>query len=136
MTGPLPRPIREYESVRDWDRALREQWGGDPLGEEPEKLETLTRFCEFSGRDPDEWLAFCFLRKRDTGARFGSTQRRTASATDFPSRVTKAPFFPSTTKSSIPFVLQPNKGSPQAMASILTMAKASYKVGKTNASAA
>ena len=76
MTGPLPQPIREYESVRDWDRALREQWGGDPLGEEPEKLETLARFCEFSGRDPDEWLAFCFLRKRDTGARFGSTQRR------------------------------------------------------------
>ena len=76
MTGPLPRPIREYESVRDWGRALREQWGGDPLGEEPEKLETLTRFCEFSGRDPDEWLAFCFLRKRDTGVRFGSTKRR------------------------------------------------------------
>jgi hypothetical protein len=76
MTGPLPRPIREYESVRDWDRALRQQWGGDPLGEEPEKLETLTRFCEFSDRDPDEWLAFCFLRKRDTGVRFGSTQRR------------------------------------------------------------
>jgi hypothetical protein len=76
MPGPLPRPIREYEGVRDWDRALREQWGGDPLGEEPEKLETLGRFCEFSGRDPDEWLAFCFLRKRDTGVRFGSTQRR------------------------------------------------------------
>jgi len=76
MPRPLPRPIREYESIRDWDRALREQWGGDPLGEEPDKLATLTRFCEFSERDPDEWLAFCFLRKRATGARFGSTQRR------------------------------------------------------------
>ena len=72
----LPKPIGEYESVGTWAVSLREQWGGDPLAEEPAKLETLQAFCEFSGQDPDELVAFCFLRRRETGERFGSVKRR------------------------------------------------------------
>ena len=76
----LERPIEEYESVAVWAKGLQEQWGGDPLAEEPEKLETLTSFCEFDGRDPDELLAFCFLRRKQTGVRFVSVKRREAMA--------------------------------------------------------
>jgi len=72
----LPRPIAEYESVAGWRKGLAEQWGGDPLGEEPDKLESLAAFCEFVGKDPDELLAFCFLRKKKTGERFASVKRR------------------------------------------------------------
>jgi hypothetical protein len=72
----LPRPIESYESVAGWRKGLAEQWGGDPLAEEPEKLESLAAFCAFVGKDPDELLAFCFLRKKATGERFASTKRR------------------------------------------------------------
>lgn len=79
---PLDKPIAEYASVAAWERGLREQWGGDPLGEEPDKLRALERFCEFSGRDPDELVAYCFLRRRATGERFGSVKRREAVAAE------------------------------------------------------
>jgi len=72
----LERPIGEYDSVATWAKGLREQWGGDPLAEEPEKLEALAAFCAFDGRDPDELLAFCFLRRKATGERFVSVKRR------------------------------------------------------------
>jgi hypothetical protein len=74
----LERPIEEYESVVSWAKGLREQWGGDPISEEPEKLEGLAEFCEFDGRDPNDLLAFCFLRRKATGARFASVKRREA----------------------------------------------------------
>jgi hypothetical protein len=76
----LARPIEEYESVSAWAKGLKDQWGGDPLAEEPEKLDGLAAFCEFDGRDPDELLAFCFLRKKETGVRFASVKRREAMA--------------------------------------------------------
>ena len=76
----LARPIEEYDSVAAWSKGLKEQWGGDPLAEEPEKLAGLAAFCEFDGRDPDELLAFCFLRKKETGVRFASVKRREAMA--------------------------------------------------------
>jgi hypothetical protein len=72
----LTKPVREYDSVEGWAEGLRQQWGGDPLAEEPEKLEALGQFCEFIGKDPDVLLAFCFLRKKSTGERFGSVKRR------------------------------------------------------------
>jgi hypothetical protein len=72
----LEKPLEQYQSVAAWRRGLREQWGGDPLAEDPAKLETLTGFCEFAGMDPDQLVAFCFLRKRDTGERFASAARR------------------------------------------------------------
>jgi hypothetical protein len=74
----LDRPIDQYESVVAWGTGLREQWGGDPLADEPEKLEALEAFCRFDGRNPDELLAFCFLRRKDTGERFASVKRREA----------------------------------------------------------
>ena len=40
--------IEGYESVRTWRRDLSDQWGGDPIAEEPEKLQALARFCEFA----------------------------------------------------------------------------------------
>lgn len=72
----LPRAIADYESVTGWAQGLRDQWGGDPLAEEPEKLEALAAFCDFIGKDPDELLAYCFLRRKATGERFGSVKRR------------------------------------------------------------
>jgi len=76
----LERPIEQYASVAAWSKGLKEQWGGDPLAEEPEKLAGLAAFCEFDGRDPDELLAFCFLRRKQTGVRFASVERREAVA--------------------------------------------------------
>jgi len=70
------RAIEDYASVVGWAEELRKQWGGDPLAEEPEKLESLAAFCEFVRMNPDEVLAFCFLRKKATGERFGSQKRR------------------------------------------------------------
>ncbi len=63
-------------SVAAWAKGLREQWGGEPLAEEPERLQVLGDFCAFAGQSPDELVAYCFLRKRDTGERFASAVRR------------------------------------------------------------
>ena len=73
---PVEGAIEDYASVADWAQGLRDQWGGDPLGEDPEKLASLAAFCEFAGMNPDELLAFCFLKKKATGERFGSQKRR------------------------------------------------------------
>jgi len=73
---PLAHPIEDYASVRNWQKRLHEQWGGDPLGEDPGKLAALSGFCDFLGKDPDQLLAYCFLRKKASGAKFGSTMRR------------------------------------------------------------
>jgi len=72
----LAKPIADYESVAAWGQSLAEQWGGEPLAEDPAKLASLEAFCGFVGQDPDELLAFCFLRRRATGERFASKQRR------------------------------------------------------------
>jgi hypothetical protein len=73
---PLARPIGEYESVRAWRSGLAEQWGGDPLADDPSKLDALGAFCELFEKDPDELVSFCFLRRRGTGERFASVKRR------------------------------------------------------------
>jgi hypothetical protein len=72
----LARPIASYPSVAAWAEGLRRQWGGDPLAEDPEKLASLAAFCGCVDKDPDELLAFCFLRRKATGERFASVQRR------------------------------------------------------------
>ena len=59
-----------------WAAGLQEQWGGDPLAEEPEKLASLEAFCAFFRKNPDELVAFCFLRRKATGERFPSKTRR------------------------------------------------------------
>ena len=72
----LERALETYASVAAWRAGLCAQWGGDPLAEEPHKLESLDAFCAFTGQDPDALVAFCFLRKRETGERFVSVARR------------------------------------------------------------
>jgi len=72
----LEREIDAYASVAQWRAGLHAQWGGDPLLEEPRKLGNLAEFCAFTGQDPDALVAFCFLRKRQTGERFASVARR------------------------------------------------------------
>ncbi|MEQ8860425.1 MAG: hypothetical protein RIC56_17430 [Pseudomonadales bacterium] len=62
--------------MRIWADGLIEQWGGDPLVEDAQKLRTLLAFCEHCERTPDELVAFCYLRKRTTGERFVSRKRR------------------------------------------------------------
>ncbi len=72
----LVEPIGKYQSVAVWSAGLQKQWGGDPLAEDPLKLQVLEAFCQLVGKDPDELVAFCFLRKRLTGEVFASKQRR------------------------------------------------------------
>ena len=72
----MERSPTEYESILAWRKGLGAQWGGDPLAEEPEKLKTLNAFCNQVEMTPDELVAFCFLRRRETGERFGSVKRR------------------------------------------------------------
>ena len=76
----LERATDTYATVGAWRAGLRQQWGGDPLREEPRKLESLERFCAFAGQNPDALVAFCFLRRRETGERFASVARRAALA--------------------------------------------------------
>ncbi len=70
------RTIEGYESVRTWRRDLSEQWGGDPIAEEPEKLQALARFCEFVGEDPDTIIGRCFRVRKSDGERVISAKWR------------------------------------------------------------
>lgn len=76
----LDKPIEAYASIEAWGKRLREQRGRDILAAQPQKLETVKAFCEFIGKDPDALVAFCFLRRRATGERFGSVKRHEAVA--------------------------------------------------------
>jgi hypothetical protein len=67
--GALSRLITEYRSVAIWREGLRNQWGGDPLTEDPEKLQALGMFCEFVGEDPDAVIGHCFRVRKSDGAR-------------------------------------------------------------------
>ncbi len=72
----LVKPALEYDSVSRWNEALINHWGGNPLAEDPARLEALVEFCKFIEKDPDELLGFCFLRRRVTGEKFSSMKRR------------------------------------------------------------
>ena len=50
----ISKPIESYETVQIWAKGLKDQWGGDPLVEDPGKLEALESFCAFMEKDPDE----------------------------------------------------------------------------------
>ncbi len=71
------RPITAYESVTTWAEGLRQQWGGDPLAEEPEKLQTLAAFCAFVEEDPDAIVRHCFRIRKADGERVLSNKWRT-----------------------------------------------------------
>jgi hypothetical protein len=68
--------IEGYESVKTWRRDLSDQWGGDPIAEEPEKLQALAQFCEFVGEDPDTIIGRCFRVRKSDGERVISAKWR------------------------------------------------------------
>ena len=68
--------IEGYQSVRTWRRDLSDQWGGDPIAEEPDKLQALARFCEFVGEDPDTIIGRCFRVRKSDGERIISAKWR------------------------------------------------------------
>jgi hypothetical protein len=73
----LEHSLEDYGSVRVWRRDLSEQWGGDPIAEEPEKLHALAVFCEFTGDDPDTIIKRCFRVRKSDGERVISNKWRT-----------------------------------------------------------
>jgi hypothetical protein len=70
------RPLESYDSVRTWRQDLSAQWGGDPLAEDPEKLDALRSFCAFVGEDPDAIVARCFRVRKSDGERVVSVKWR------------------------------------------------------------
>jgi hypothetical protein len=68
--------IEGYASVEKWARATGQD--AQPPETRAHHLKVLAGFTEFSGKTPDELADYCFLRKKDTGVRFVSTQRRIA----------------------------------------------------------
>jgi hypothetical protein len=72
----LAKPITEFDTVKAWAEGLRNQWGGDPLTEEPEMLDALVRFCDFVGEDPDAIVGKLFRIRKDDGERVLSVKWR------------------------------------------------------------
>lgn len=76
---PIPAStddLRHYETVQRWLRSA----GHDQQSTEFQEryLGVLTKFVHHTGKSPDDLVAYCFLRKRETGERFVSTKRRIA----------------------------------------------------------
>ena len=71
---PLSKPLQEFETVRTWFQALRDQWGEDPDDWE-ERLEALAAFCIFAGKDPDTIIGEC-VRESGSGKRISAKGRR------------------------------------------------------------
>ncbi len=69
-------PIAACASVATWREGLRKHWGGDPLAEEPERLEALADFCAFVGEGPDSIVERCFRVRKADGARVLSAKGR------------------------------------------------------------
>jgi hypothetical protein len=72
----LQHSVEEYQTVKTWRRDLATQWGGDPIGEGPEKLRALETFCEFTGDDPDTIIQRCFRVRKSDGERVISVKWR------------------------------------------------------------
>ncbi len=75
MAG-LDKAISAYRSVEVWREGLRVQWGGDPLAEEPDRLDALQSFCAFVGEDPDAIVEHCFRIRKSDGERVLSSKWR------------------------------------------------------------
>lgn len=72
----VPDSMDNCQSVQAWRRGLSEHWGGDPLAEEPERLDALERFCAFVGEDPDAIVQRCFRIRKSDGERVISAKWR------------------------------------------------------------
>jgi hypothetical protein len=70
----LPKPALDYTSVQAWRKGLAEQWGEAPADFD-QRAAALERFCELTGRDPDEMIADC-TREVESGKRIRIKARR------------------------------------------------------------
>jgi len=61
-------------TVKRWFASARLE--SEPPERRAQLLSTLGDFLAHVGKEPDELVEFCFLRKRDTGERFCSVKRR------------------------------------------------------------
>jgi hypothetical protein len=68
--------IESQASVKQWEAGAG--FGHDPAEVREGKLRILADFCTKVGKQPDELVAFCILRKKATGERFLSVKRREA----------------------------------------------------------
>jgi hypothetical protein len=68
--------IESQASVKQW--ATGAGFDHDPAEVREGKLRILADFCTKVGKQPDELVAFCILRKKATGERFLSVKRREA----------------------------------------------------------
>jgi hypothetical protein len=66
--------IGSQASVTQW--AAGAGHDHDPAEVREQKLRILADFCARVGKQPDELVAFCILRKKATGERFLSVKRR------------------------------------------------------------
>ena len=73
----LAKPLGDFDTVKIWANGLRNQWGGDPLAEEPEMVEALRGFCEFVDEDPDTIISKLFRIRKSDGERVLSVKWRT-----------------------------------------------------------
>jgi hypothetical protein len=66
--------LKQHEKVRTWFAGAHHDQL--PEADQQHYLEVLAAFLAGVGKDPDSIVAFCYLRKRATGERFLSQQRR------------------------------------------------------------
>jgi hypothetical protein len=59
--------LRQSAAVRKWIAGLEKHYGPSDPGADEDRLETLSRFCDFAGASPDEIIQQCFYRKKDSG---------------------------------------------------------------------
>jgi hypothetical protein len=67
------RGIEDYETVRQWARGLKEQWGDEP--DMTQRLQVLQSFVDLTGRDPDAIIDEC-TRTVESGKRIRIKARR------------------------------------------------------------
>jgi hypothetical protein len=63
MSTAVLSPMSEYAAVKTWLEDLRQQWGTDPLQDDPDCVQAVERFCRFVDKDPDAMIRECFIRK-------------------------------------------------------------------------
>jgi hypothetical protein len=66
--------IESHGSVKQWAASAAHH--EDPPEAREQKLRILADFCAKVEKEPDELVAFCILRKKETGERFLSVKRR------------------------------------------------------------
>ena len=69
-----PAYLESHASVKQW--AASAGYQHDPPEVREQKLRILVAFCAKVDKEPDELVAFCILRKKETGERFLSVKRR------------------------------------------------------------